>query len=516
MLTLEFLDNISKNKIIPIMDTFSDTVESFYDNTIRTNLPDAEVVIKWHSILMRYVNEDGAIFFIRKYGNAPKKQWNLLRRGFLTKFNNASFIYCDNFLAHYFFNMAIEGYVPEYEDFKNTMFNLKFPYGYMETKGEIELRASPRGKTPKINSSGWKLAHIYSVGQADYSFDYKKTERNLFTIGNYEDWIKGEKGAVLRPNESSLSIEELITIKTHFLRLVHPINYFLVPKQKHHQSDVGNNIGENEILLEFMKGIQQNKYGELFTEYKNSIAALDKRSVIQYPGKMIININITKTAKTLDKVAKAVKLSKKGKVTSLFTDSSNEIKIGDLVKKSLCNLVKNFRISQSEIELLQDKAFSKETFNINFPFLKKIDPTIDLAALRVVNGYPRYWKEVFTINETDYLLCKEWYEESRSYFKNWLTNDRNIKTVMEVEERTVQSWILTRDVLIEECPWLDRKYKRGEIVYTYSGITYKLIGKNGFPFTLDPDTLPFFELPENAVKAYHNPLINIVHRPHHI
>jgi len=505
MLILEFLDNIPKDKIIPITDSFSDTIEDFYNTTIKTNLPNEEVVKKWHSILMKYVDEDEAVFFIRKYGNAPNRQWELLRRGFLTKFNNASFIFCDNFLAHYFFNMAIEGYVPEYEDFKNTMFNLKFPYGHMETKWEIEQRASPRGKAPKINSSGWKLAHIYSVGQSDYSFDYKKQEKNLFTIGNHEDWIKGEKGIVLRSKDSLLSADELNTIKAHFLRLVHPINYFLIPKANHHYSDAGNNIGENEILLEFMKNIQENKYGQLFTEYKNSIAALDKHSAIQYPGKEIINIKLTKTPKTSDNAANIIKLSKKEKVKSVLTDSSTEIKIGDFVIKSFYDFITKFSIPQSEIENLQDKLFSKKTFNINFPFLKKIDPSIDLAVMRLVNGYPRYWKQVFTINGTDYLLCKEWYEESRSHYKKWLKGDRFIKIFMEVEKKVIQPWFLTRDILIEECPWLDRKYKQGEIVYAYTKITNNLIGKNGFAFTLEPDTLPFFELPQNAITTY-NPL----------
>jgi hypothetical protein len=58
---------------------------------------------------------------------------------------------------------------------------------------------------------------------------------------------------------------------------------------------------------------------------------------------------------------------------------------------------------------------------------------------------------------------------------------------------------LTRLITPKECPWLDRTYEVGEIVFRYSGHTYGCIGKNGSAFCKAFNTEPFFELPNNAV-----------------
>jgi hypothetical protein len=71
---------------------------------------------------------------------------------------------------------------------------------------------------------------------------------------------------------------------------------------------------------------------------------------------------------------------------------------------------------------------------------------------------------------------------------------------IQIEKKADLSYILLRDITPKECHWLDRKYEKGELVYLYSGFTYKLIGTNGYAFTIEPGSLPFFELPKNAVS----------------
>lgn len=416
MKMLDFLNGITQKNIVPLTNSSSVTIYDFFRDTIEMNLPDADIVKAWHKILMRFINEPAAKFFIRKFGGAPKKQWLLLRRGFLTEYNDAGFIYCDNFLAHYFYNMAIEGYVPEYEDFRDTMLQMKFPYGHMETKEELEHRASPRGKSPKINSNGWKLAHIYSVNQNDYSYDYKTVERKLFTLGEHKNWIKGEKWTS-RVNPVDLSADEQNTVKTHFLRFVHPINYFTVPKAKHHQSAVGNNIGEHADLLEFMKGIQLSRFGEVYLEYKQSIAALDKPTSAD-PGETIINININKIAAKAGNKAKKAKSQKKRKGTNTAADQPT-MKVGEFVKTAFAALIKDKLIADGDIKNLSEKTFSKVNFDINYSFLIKVVAGKSIEELRIIKDRPRYWKEIFTINGAEYLACKEWYEGSRSLFIKW-------------------------------------------------------------------------------------------------
>jgi hypothetical protein len=59
---------------------------------------------------------------------------------------------------------------------------------------------------------------------------------------------------------------------------------------------------------------------------------------------------------------------------------------------------------------------------------------------------------------------------------------------------------LTRDVTKDECDWLKRDFKQGEIVQLYTGYTYGVINhKVGVACCIDGKT-PFFELPRTALR----------------
>lgn len=61
---------------------------------------------------------------------------------------------------------------------------------------------------------------------------------------------------------------------------------------------------------------------------------------------------------------------------------------------------------------------------------------------------------------------------------------------------------LTRDVSRKECPWLSRKFKKGETVHLFQGYTYGVISDAGTACTLESDgAAPFFELPTAALSA---------------
>lgn len=147
----------------------------------------------------------------------------------------------------------------------------------METSQEVPFRAYPKGKNPKINPLGWKLAHIYSINKKDYNFDYKHKADNIFHLGSQSDWKRKHNGNyIVRELSSEINDEELMVMKAHFLRLVHPINYFLVPSRKFQTDKFTNNIGELKQMTDFMSNIQQLKYGSLYDEYKNDICAISR------------------------------------------------------------------------------------------------------------------------------------------------------------------------------------------------------------------------------------------------
>lgn len=189
-MTLEyFLNNSNKYKVPKLTNGKATSIAELYENLIKKSLPKGETIIKWHNLLKEYIQQKDAIFFIRRYASAPNKQWDLIRRGFLTEYSNGfKYVFCDNYFAHYFYLMALNDFIPNITEFKELIKSRKFPYGYMKTSAEEPYQAFPKGKSVNINLSGWKLAHLFSVNQNDYNFDYKKHSRDLFPRGNQNDW----------------------------------------------------------------------------------------------------------------------------------------------------------------------------------------------------------------------------------------------------------------------------------------------------------------------------------------
>ena len=56
-----------------------------------------------------------------------------------------------------------------------------------------------------------------------------------------------------------------------------------------------------------------------------------------------------------------------------------------------------------------------------------------------------------------------------------------------------------RNVMVQECPWLDTSLYSGTHVYLYDGPTYGVISAEGVAVTR-AGQLPFFELPKDALE----------------
>lgn len=271
MILEHFLNNSNKYEVSKLPNGSASTIKDFYNQIIKNTLPYEETIIKWNALLIQYIQKDDAVFFIRRYANASNKQWNLIRRGFLTEYpSGLRYVFCDNYLAHYFYLMALNNFTPILYEFETLIETRKFPYGYMRTTSEMPYQAFPKGKPVNINKAGWKLAHIYSVNQNDYNFDYKRQSKHLFPRGEQSDWkVKEGKTYPSRIiNEQHSDKLRQIAI-AHFLRLVHPINYFLVPKRGLSNFD----IGEDKYLLSFIKEKREEKFGSMFLEYEKQIMA---------------------------------------------------------------------------------------------------------------------------------------------------------------------------------------------------------------------------------------------------
>jgi hypothetical protein len=92
--------------------------------------------------------------------------------------------------------------------------------------------------------------------------------------------------------------------------------------------------------------------------------------------------------------------------------SNGELTIGKFVRQTFRELVNDKLIGNDEVEKLQRKDYSKQTFGIQYPFLSK-----ELKE--------KYWKNYMVeINNIKYFVCSEWYEvpanNDRPYYVSWL------------------------------------------------------------------------------------------------
>lgn len=98
--------------------------------------------------------------------------------------------------------------------------------------------------------------------------------------------------------------------------------------------------------------------------------------------------------------------------------ASEEIKIGQLAKSTFNRLFSGKKLTQEMLENLQNAAYSKKTFGIPYPILKRINPNKPANKQRLDNkGRARYWSQEF--DNGRYLLCSQWYERHRGNLTQW-------------------------------------------------------------------------------------------------
>ena len=264
---IKALDNIAQISISPLSDGYSETIGEFYDAIIEPMLPKADVVSSWQSLLYTYVNDFDAIFFLRRYGSAPDKKHEDLRRGFFTKYDRGGYVCCDNSVAQYIFALSIAGIVPTLTQLKDAILARRFPCGFFSTKEERELQAYVTGQAPRINSSGWKLAHLIPVNGRYQSIVDGTFVAAHFPRGGREEWTLTSQGYHARLVHRQMTPDERGYLVSHFIRLASPINYFLVPKRDNERDAYGQNIGENKHVLEYVAMMFRERYGDALGEF---------------------------------------------------------------------------------------------------------------------------------------------------------------------------------------------------------------------------------------------------------
>ena len=79
-------------------------------------------------------------------------------------------------------------------------------------------------------------------------------------------------------------------------------------------------------------------------------------------------------------------------------------------------------IPKGEMRKLQELDYSKTTFGINYPVLKKVDLNNPLEEQRRdINGEAIYYGFIASIYEEDYYICSCFSENNRKEFLKWLS-----------------------------------------------------------------------------------------------
>lgn len=255
---LSKINSINKPKIPTFEDGTSKTIEDFWKDFIEPSLPkNIDVVIKWHNLLKEYVKKTDAILGFRT-GNVAGK----LRRGWETVTNDGySFFYTDNGFPHFFYKLAYDGdYEPKLEEFYELMKNKQFPIRdafLMDPEEKQKAAFNVSGKNPGIGTSGYKLAHVIDAGR-DYCINgdvigLAEICKKYFDLGQETDWTIDETtGLYSRKNFQILDKDKKLArqlAEISFLRMVHPMNYFLTPKKRN--TTTTNGIKTSKIYNEY-------------------------------------------------------------------------------------------------------------------------------------------------------------------------------------------------------------------------------------------------------------------------
>lgn len=151
--------------------------------------------------------------------------------------------------------------------------------------------------------------------------------------------------------------------------------------------------------------------------FENLVRKMGKLSV---PKNYIDNQNKDVEQLNMDKFINKRENLNSGDSINSNIDEEN-MKIGRLVRENMRQISKLELLQNEDIDKLTDEGYSKEIFNLNYPFMKRINKSRNLKEQRRVNNHSRYWSEVFNFYGKEYYICSEWYENyNRRYFEKWL------------------------------------------------------------------------------------------------
>lgn len=353
-----------KDKGVPIVKSGrASDAKQFFDLIIKDQFSAVDQIKAIHKALIEYVNRKDAVFVLRLFGCDYHRNYGNLRRGFLTKYPDGhKMVFCDNTFAMPFAAIKLAGRSYTAEELISYMNNPSTRFGFGSTKEERELAYynwNANKANINLNTYGWYLAHIVPVGK-EYG---QKRLRDVFNNPDRKEWIDSPDNT--RRVGKNLTPDELSILKAHFLRMVHPLNSFLVPKRSL-LAYCGNNIGEEPELIK----IVQDYVKKIFPEEYAELSVLMQASKVEKPINTIGSIVWSNSESSIIKEKRRLK-----------TTQRNIVKPTNETDKDIFN--------QDEVQKLENtlRSIGKEAFVKLYP-LVKANPSISVCE--VINKLPSY------------------------------------------------------------------------------------------------------------------------------
>lgn len=244
----------------------AENATDFFNQIIKWQFQHKATIQAIHKALLEYVKRPDAVFAIRLYADAPGKQYFLLRRGFLSEYQDGlKTFFCDNTFAMPFTALKLYDKCYTASDLVEHLNQKNVVCGFKIDKEERKLAYYKCNNYSHINlnDSGWYLAHILPVG---YNFAGKQRLTEVFPNPKRAEWESDP--ARIRHVGRSFTENEYAVLVAHFLRLVHPLNSFVIPKKNYVAYD-GKNLGEEQELInivqDYVKAEFPKEYAELQT-----------------------------------------------------------------------------------------------------------------------------------------------------------------------------------------------------------------------------------------------------------
>lgn len=372
------LNKIKRTGLPVVKKGEAQNVKEFFEEVIEPQFKNKDAIKATHRALLKYIQSQDAVFVLRLYGSDAKKDYKNLRRGFLTVFPKGQrHVFCDNTFAMPFAAMKICGKAYTSKALATYMNDSTTRFGFGSTKEERELAFyNWMGNQLNINLNiqGWYLAHIVPVGK-HYAH---KSLKEHFNNPNRKEW-SDHIDHIRRPSQDLTSQEEAV-LKAHFLRMLHPLNSFLIPKRTLLAYD-GKNIGEEPELLALVRDYIKKEFPQEYIEFCDFIMKPEEESSIASSiGKIIWNSNPTliKKEKSIIKPERKMKSYNKLSSPKRGDTDSYEDNAGDRLENTL-------------------RSIGKETFIRLYPLVKK---NISLDTDDVHKTFPEYARYSKTSQQT--------------------------------------------------------------------------------------------------------------------